>query len=82
MNSGQDEPQNPKQSTEENPQRIETSGGAYIEGDVQAKSFIGRDQMTIVEEIRYDVTGLPNPYLGLRSSTYEDRAAFARTDLK
>ena len=82
MNSGQDEPQNPKQSTEENPQRIETSGGAYIEGDVQTESFVGRDRITIVEEIRYDVTGLPNPYLGLRSFTYAEREAFARTDLK
>lgn len=57
---------------------IDTRGGAYVQGDVQARGdFIGRDQITIAAEQAYRVSGLPNPYLGLRSYTYQDRAAYA-----
>jgi hypothetical protein len=60
-------------------QQIDTGGGSYIAGGVDTRGgdFIGRDQVVITEEKSYDVTGLANPYLGLRSFTYDDRASFA-----
>lgn len=67
----------PNESIKDPGEQINTGGGAYIDGNVQAETFVGRDQITIVEEIRYDVTGLPNPYLGLRSFTYAEREAYA-----
>ncbi len=53
------------------------SEGASItigEGDV-----VGRDKITtiITDEKTYDVAGLPNPYLGLRSFTYAERGRYA-----
>ncbi|HLE14415.1 MAG TPA: hypothetical protein VI776_06685, partial [Anaerolineales bacterium] len=39
--------------------------------------FVGRDKIVLTEETAYDVRGLPNPYPGLESYTYEKRAAFA-----
>jgi energy-coupling factor transporter ATP-binding protein EcfA2 len=70
----------PNKSPKDPSQQINTGGGAHVDGDVQAETFIGRDQITFEEETRYDVTGLPNPYLGLRSFTYNDRDAFAGRD--
>ncbi len=60
-------------------QQIDTGGGSYIARGVDTRGgdFIGRDQVVITEEKSYDVTGLANPYLGLRSFTYDDRASFA-----
>ena len=36
--------------------------------------------VTIAEETAYNVQGLANPYLGLRSFTYDDRAIYAGRD--
>ena len=33
--------------------------------------------INITEEVAYTVSGLPNPYLGLRAFTYDDRDAYA-----
>ena len=63
---------------------VDNGGAVYVGGSVDTGggTFVGRDQVTITEETRDEVSGLPNPNLALRSSTYEDRSAFARTDLK
>ncbi len=67
----------PNESTKDPDKQINTGGGAYIGGNVQAETFVGRDQITIEEETRFDVTGLLNPYLGLRSFTHAEREAYA-----
>ncbi|MEW5870676.1 MAG: NACHT domain-containing protein [Chloroflexota bacterium] len=51
----------------------------FVQGAVntQGGDFIGRDKITVTADVATDVSGLPNPYLGLRSFTYEDRLAYA-----
>lgn len=58
---------------------INTGGGTYVAGNVSASEFVGRDKnvYNISDDASHYVHGLPNPYLGLRSFTYDDRAAFA-----
>jgi WD40 repeat protein len=66
---------------------INTGGGAYLEGgSITASQISGgvnniggtMGNVTILTtEQAYQVHGLPNPYLGLRNFTYEDRAAYA-----
>ncbi|MEI7771516.1 MAG: hypothetical protein WCI67_16105, partial [Chloroflexales bacterium] len=53
-------------------------------GDVTFRDVAGRDilhinvaQTIITAEQAYNVAGLPNPYLGLRAFTYDDRQRFA-----
>lgn len=58
---------------------INTGGGAYVGDHLNVGGdFVGRDQITHVyhEDQRYDVAGLPNPFLGLEAFRYEDRAKF------
>lgn len=65
------------------PTEINTKGGTAVTGDVNIVDgdFIGRDKnIYIVGEVAYDVRGLPNPYLGLRSFTYADRTVYAGRD--
>ena len=38
--------------------------------------------VNITEEVAYTVSGLPNPYLGLRAFTYDDRDAYAGRQAK
>lgn len=59
--------------------QINTDGGAVIEGPVNTGGgdFVGRDKITITEEVAYTVQGLPNPYLGLSAFRYADRAIYA-----
>jgi len=58
-------------------------GGVIISGKVDniGKDLIGRDQNIttniVSEDTAYNVEGLPNPYLGLRAFTYEDRESYA-----
>lgn len=56
---------------------IDTGGGAYIAGNVDAQRdvFIGT-KWEIKPDVARDVTGLRNPYLGLRAFTFDDRDAF------
>lgn len=56
---------------------VDTGGAAYVNGNVNTGGghFVGRDYVT--EESTYNVQGLPNPYLGLGSFTYNDRHAYA-----
>ena len=62
---------------------INTGGGTHIEGSVTVGGdFVGRDKITITEEAAYNVSGLPNPYLGLRAFTYLDRHAFGGREHK
>lgn len=63
----------------EAPEQLAAGAGVTIVGDVHIDGgdFIGRDKTIILTgEVAYDVRGLPNPYLGLRSFTYTDRAAY------
>jgi len=50
-----------------------------MKGDIVYGDKVERDKISIkiTEEQSYNVSGLPNPYLGLRSFTYEDRMAYA-----
>src|SRR5512136_447636 len=43
-----------------------------VSGDI-----VGRDKNIFTGEQQYDVHGLANPYLGLQSFTYADRAKYA-----
>jgi formylglycine-generating enzyme required for sulfatase activity len=70
---------------------ISTEGGVYAEGDVAQRGAFVRDSTVgghiigVVEgnltiqapEDAFDVVGLPNPYLGLRSFTYADHERYA-----
>ena len=63
---------------------IKTEGGAYVGGNVitGGGDFVGGDKVagdkiSITEDVSHDVSGLPNPYLGLRAFTYEDRDTYA-----
>lgn len=58
---------------------LDTGGGAYIEGNVSTGGapFVGRDLIVQQAETAYDVRGLANPFLGLRSFTYEERGRYA-----
>ncbi len=51
---------------------VNLGGSPTITGDV-----VGRDKITITEEVAYKVHGLANPYLGLQSFTYADHAKYA-----
>lgn len=66
------------------PGTLATGGGAVVQGDVNtSRDFVGRDKIIYGDEItnlgdqQYDVRGLPNPYLGLSSFAYKDRAIYA-----
>ncbi len=61
---------------------INTDGGAVVGGDVNVGSgkFVGRDEITITEEVAYNVEGLENPYLGLMPFTYDERDIYAGRD--
>lgn len=50
-----------------------------VKGDVVYGDKVGRDKISIriTEGQSYNVSGLSNPYLGLRSFTYADRQAYA-----
>ncbi len=61
------------------PEQLAAGAGVTIVGDVHIDGgdFVGRDKTIILTgEVAYDVRGLPNPYLGLRSFTYADRTAY------
>ncbi|MFZ4657594.1 MAG: effector-associated domain EAD1-containing protein [Caldilineaceae bacterium] len=67
----------------EAPEQLPAGAGITIVGDVHIDGgdFVGRDKTIILTgEVAYDVRGLPNPYLGLRSFTYADRAAYGGRD--
>ena len=51
---------------------LETQHDISVGGDV-----VGRDKITITEEVAYKVHGLANPYLGLQSFTYAEHAKYA-----
>jgi WD40 repeat protein len=51
-----------------------------VMGDEIHGDKVGRDKITITEEQAYNVSGLPNPYLGLKSYEYQDRFAYAGRD--
>ena len=59
------------------------SGGADLNagGDITVGGdVVGRDKITVTQitgDQQYDVIGLANPYLGLRSFTYADHAKYA-----
>lgn len=61
-------------------------GAGNQSGDISIENAAGRDiiklafsvnQTVVSSEQAYDVRGLANPYLGLRSFTYDDQARFA-----
>jgi hypothetical protein len=61
---------------------IDTSDGDYAEGDIDKRhgTFIDYVEGSVIlqeAERAYDVRGLPNPFLGLRSFTYDDRESYA-----
>jgi len=62
-----DEPDQQPQSNAPGSVNIGAHGDVTVGGDV-----VGRDKITtiITDDKTYDVAGLPNPYLGLRSFTY------------
>ena len=46
--------------------------------DIYAQNVVsGTQNINIAEEQSYNVSGLPNPYLGLRAFTYDDRDLYA-----
>lgn len=51
---------------------VDTGGGDYAEGNIDKRSGI-----FYAAEQAYDVRGLSNPYLGLRSFTYAEHARYA-----
>jgi hypothetical protein len=55
------------------------SGGANLAGEqiTIGGDGVGRDRITITEEITYKVACFANPYLGLQSFTYVDYAKYA-----
>ena len=58
--------------------KVDTGGGPYVDGDVNTSGdFVGRDKVVYSAETRYDVRGFPNPYLGLRAFTYDERDRYA-----
>jgi hypothetical protein len=63
---------------------INTQGGTFVGGDVNVGSgkFVGRDEITITEEVAYNVEDLSNPYLGLMPFTYEQRDIYAGRGLQ
>jgi hypothetical protein len=60
----------------------DTGVAAHVVRDVDTggRDFSGHDKIT--EETTYNVHGLRNPYLGLRSVTFATSATFARRDKK
>ncbi len=72
--ASQTEPDQQPQSNAPGSVNIGAQGNVTVGGDV-----VGRDKITtvITDEKTYDVAGLPNPYLGLRSFTYVERARYA-----
>ncbi len=60
-----------------------TEGGISVGKNAQitigSGDVVGRDKITtiVTDDKTYDVAGLPNPYLGLRSFTYAERARYA-----
>jgi hypothetical protein len=55
----------------------------FVGGDVAGDILVGAGarKISITAEEAYQVHGLPNPYLGLRSFTYDDRESFAGREL-
>ena len=69
--------------SEKLPSVITTQGGSVVGGDVitNGGDFIGHDKNVYISaETVYDVAGLPNPYLGLRSFVYRDRLFYTGRD--
>jgi formylglycine-generating enzyme required for sulfatase activity len=57
---------------------IHSAGGVIVNGNVNTSGdFVGRDKHVYLSgEVACDVNGLRNPYIGLRSFTYDDRELF------
>lgn len=57
---------------------VDTGGGSYVGSvHVERGDFVGRDKYEISPDVARDVSGLDNPYFGLRAFTYDDRQSFA-----
>jgi hypothetical protein len=62
------------------PSQSNTNGGNIITGTVDTKNVIGRDQNItniVSEDMVYNVSGLENPYLGLKAFTYNEQELYA-----
>lgn len=57
---------------------VDTQGGDYAEGSIDKRqgTFV-EGNLVVTEELAYKVSGLPNPYLGLRAFTAAERDIFA-----
>src|SRR5690349_4019693 len=54
---------------------VDTGGGSYFAGSVHAQGDVIGTQY-INPDVARDVTGLANPYLGLRAFTFDDQHSF------
>lgn len=62
------------------PLLVSHHSGDKVAGDKVAGDKVAGDKIVFVAEQAYDVRTLANPYLGLRSFTYDDRDLFAGRD--
>lgn len=72
------DPDDQSDSPQTNQRTIHTHGGDYAEGNIDKRqgTFV-EGTIIITEEQAYNVTGLKNPYLGLRAFSAAERTIFA-----